>query len=116
MENRRRDRRHLYGRRAPHCERRSGAEQGHCKLRIMTIVNIAAYKFLPLTDLRPRRSRLQSLCRQASLKGTILLSHEGINLFVAGEAAGIEQLLGELRSWPGLEDLQPKRSENDHQP
>jgi len=82
----------------------------------MTIVNIAAYQFLPLTDLRPRRSRLQSLCRHANLKGTILLSHEGINLFVAGEAAGIGQLLAELRSWPGLEDLQPKRSENDHQP
>jgi len=82
----------------------------------MTIVNIAAYKFLPLTDLRSLRTRLQSLCKDASLKGTILLSHEGINLFVAGTAPGIAQLLAELRSWPGLEDLQPKRSETDHQP
>jgi UPF0176 protein len=82
----------------------------------MAIVNIAAYKFLPLTDLRSRRSRLQSLCKHANLKGTILLSHEGINLFVAGEAPGIDALLAELRSWPGLEDLQPKFSENDHQP
>jgi len=82
----------------------------------MTIVNIAAYKFLPLTDLRSRRTRLQSICKDAHLKGTILLSHEGINLFVAGEAPGIEQLLAELRSWQGLEDLQPKLSETDHQP
>ncbi|MBS0421167.1 MAG: sulfurtransferase [Proteobacteria bacterium] len=82
----------------------------------MTIVNIAAYRFLPLTDLRARRSLLQSLCKQADLKGTILLSHEGINLFVAGEASGIGQLLAELRRWPGLADLQPKFSENDHQP
>jgi UPF0176 protein len=82
----------------------------------MTIVNIAAYKFLPLTDLRSRRACLQSLCKDADLKGTILLSHEGINLFVAGAARGIERLLGELRSWPGLDDLKPKFSENDQQP
>jgi UPF0176 protein len=82
----------------------------------MTIVNIAAYRFLPLTELRSLRARLQVLCKGASLKGTILLSHEGINLFVAGAAHGIEQLLFELRSWHGLEDLQPKFSETDHQP
>jgi len=80
------------------------------------IVNIAAYKFLPLSDLKPARTRLQALCKAASLKGTILLSPEGINLFVAGAAAGIEQLLTELRGWSGLEDLAPKVSETDHQP
>src|SRR3569833_1097666 len=85
-------------------------------MRTMRIVNIAAYKFLPLTDLRSLRARLQTLCRDADLKGTILLSHEGINLFVAGVAANIERLLAELRSWPGLADLQPKLSETDHQP
>jgi RluA family pseudouridine synthase len=80
------------------------------------IVNIAAYKFLPLSDLRSVRGRLQTLCKGAQLKGTILLSPEGINLFVAGTAPGIEQLLAELRSWPGLADLQPKVSTTDHQP
>ena len=65
------------------------------------ILNIAAYKFLPLAELRPLRSRLLALCREADLKGTILLSPEGINLFVAGRAAGIERLLGALRSCPG---------------
>jgi UPF0176 protein len=80
------------------------------------ILNIAAYKFLPLADLRALRSRLQALCKDADLKGTILLSPEGINLFVAGEAPGIERLLTQLRSWPGLGGLQPKVSETDHQP
>jgi UPF0176 protein len=50
------------------------------------------------------------------LKGTILLSHEGINLFVAGESEKIGLLLAELRGWPGLADLDPKVSETDHQP
>jgi len=80
------------------------------------ILNIAAYKFLPLSALKPLRSRLQALCKDADLKGTILLSPEGINLFVAGAADGIERLLRELRSWPGLEDLAPKVSATADQP
>ncbi|MDB6023141.1 MAG: rluA [Pedosphaera sp.] len=80
------------------------------------IVNIAAYKFVSLPDLRLLRARLLALCRGWELKGTILLSAEGINLFVAGEAEKINLLLAELRSWPGLADLQPKVSETDHQP
>lgn len=83
---------------------------------IVSIVNIAAYKFLRLTDLQARRARLQALCGGWDLKGTILLSPEGINLFVAGAAAAVESLLAELRSWPGLGDLQPKYSETDQQP
>jgi UPF0176 protein len=80
------------------------------------IVNIAAYKFLPLSDLPARRARLLQRCKAWELKGTILLSPEGINLFVAGAGEQIELLLGELRAWPGLADLQPKVSETQHQP
>lgn len=80
------------------------------------VVNIAAYKFLPLHDLKSLRTRLQKLCAEAELKGSILLSPEGINLFVAGGEPQIDRLLAELRSWPGLADLQPKFSYTDHQP
>ena len=80
------------------------------------ILNLAAYKFVTLTDLRCLRARLLALCKSWELKGTILLSHEGINLFVAGLPDQINHLLAELRSWPGLADLQPKFSETDHQP
>ena len=78
--------------------------------------NIAAYKFVELPELRSLRARLLALCRGWELKGTILLSVEGINLFVAGEREKIDRLLAELRSLPGLADLQPKVSETDHQP
>ena len=80
------------------------------------IVNIAAYKFVSLPDLRMLRARLLALCRSWELKGTILLSVEGINLFVAGAAEKIDLLLAELRSWSGLSDLQPKVSQTEHQP
>jgi len=80
------------------------------------IANISAYRFAPLTELKPLRERLASICKSAGLKGTILLSTEGINLFVAGERAAVEQLVAEIRLVPGLEDLAPKYSESDEQP
>ena len=80
------------------------------------IVNIAAYKFVSLPDLRSLRTRLLALCKGWELKGTILLSVEGINLFVAGERGKIDLLLTELRSLPGLADFPVKVSETDHQP
>ena len=80
------------------------------------IVNIAAYKFVALRDLRVLRAKLLALCKGWGLKGTILLSAEGINLFVAGTAESVRLLLAELRSWPGLEDFQTKVSETEEQP
>jgi len=80
------------------------------------IANIAAYKFAKLPELRSLRARLLAQCRSWELKGTILLSVEGINLFVAGEREKIDLLLAELRTISGLEDLTPKFSETDHQP
>ncbi len=81
-----------------------------------TFSNIAAYKFAHLTELRSLRARLLALCKSWNLKGTILLSVEGINLFVAGAPSKIDLLLLELRSVPGLEQLEVKLSESDHQP
>jgi RluA family pseudouridine synthase len=80
------------------------------------ITNIAAYKFANLTDLKSLRERLISQCKSWGLKGTILLSTEGINLFIAGPQEAVEKLLTELRSIPGLEDLTPKYSDSEDQP
>src|SRR5215212_8431742 len=48
------------------------------------VVNIAGYQFVPLTDLPALRERLLAKSKASGLKGTILLSSEGINVFVAG--------------------------------
>lgn len=80
------------------------------------VTNIAAYKFAPLADLKPLRERLLARCRGWDLKGTILLSTEGINLFVAGARPEIDALAAELRGIGGLGDLAPKYSESAHQP
>jgi UPF0176 protein len=81
-----------------------------------SVTNISAYRFAHLQELKPLRDRLRTLCDEWRLRGTILLSTEGINLFVAGGATEIEQLLALLRAVPGLEDLQPKVSISSEQP
>jgi RluA family pseudouridine synthase len=82
----------------------------------MSFTNIAAYAFAPLEDLVPRRHGLLRTCRDRGLKGTILLSPEGINLFVAGSRESIDLLLADVRAIPGLHDIPVKFSESEHQP
>ena len=80
------------------------------------IVNIAAYKFFRWDNLEPRRDELKSLCKLLALKGTILISGEGINLFLAGARDSIESFLTRLRSMPELVDIAIKESLTDYQP
>jgi len=81
-----------------------------------TITNISTYRFTPLSGLKELREELVRDCRSWNLKGTILLSTEGINLFVAGAGGDIDRLMAKLHSIPGLEGLEPKVSLSDHQP
>jgi UPF0176 protein len=78
--------------------------------------NIAGYKFAPLSDLKMLRTHLLARCKEWNLKGTILLSTEGINLFLAGSPDQTQSLIRYLRALEGLADLQVKISESDHQP
>ncbi len=82
----------------------------------MPVVNISAYRFAPLEGLKPLRERLIAASREWGLRGTILLSTEGINLFVAGPRAEIDRLLELLQTVPGLESLEPKVSESRERP
>src|SRR5262245_18412767 len=80
------------------------------------IVNNAAYKFVPLDNLPQRRKDLRQVCADMDLKGTILLSPEGINLFVAGTRPQVNYILAELRRDRLLEGLTVKESFNQRQP
>ncbi|HQR08926.1 MAG TPA: pseudouridine synthase [Gemmatales bacterium] len=81
-----------------------------------SFTNIAAYQFAELTEIKALKQELLGLCKGWELKGTILLSEEGINLFVAGSAESIDLLLARLRRIPGLESLPVKVSLSDDQP
>jgi UPF0176 protein len=80
------------------------------------VLNLAGYKFAPLDHLPELRARLLDFCLAHDLRGTILLSPEGINFFVAGQREQANGLLAELRAVPGLEDLAPKESASAEQP
>ena len=74
------------------------------------IFNIAAYKFVSLENLEQRRLALLEQTQAQALKGTILLTPEGINLFLAGTQENIDQFLVWLRQDPAFADLEVKYS------
>jgi UPF0176 protein len=80
------------------------------------ILNISAYRFVPLAGLPTLRERLFEAAGRRGLKGTVLLAEEGINLFLAGAAEHIRAWLDELRGQPGLAGLQAKESWSGTQP
>ncbi len=76
----------------------------------MSILNVAFYRFAKLENLSQMRETLLAEAESLGLKGTILLSPEGINGFLAGQEEPTDRFLSGLRKIPGLEDLIAKRS------
>ena len=82
----------------------------------LPILNIAAYRFVPLHDLPALRQRLLEKALQSDLMGTVLLAEEGINLCLAGPEAGVNAWLAVLRSDARFADLAVKQSWSAVQP
>ena len=82
------------------------------------ILNIAAYKFVELADKRliQLKKELKSLSKKNNLKGTILLSKEGINLFLAGTKKDLEIFWECLVYHTEFSGLTYKASLSDRQP
>ncbi|MBZ1349662.1 sulfurtransferase [Alcaligenaceae bacterium LF4-65] len=80
------------------------------------IINIAAYKFVGLADLEQRKAEVLLQAQALALKGTVLLTSEGINLFLAGSQAGIEGFLAWLRTDVAFADLEVKYSNSQEVP
>lgn len=82
----------------------------------MSIINIAAYKFTALADPADLRIAFKTRCDALGLKGTILLSPEGINLFLAGEPADIEAFKAFLADDARFQGMVYKESQSAAQP
>lgn len=82
----------------------------------MHIENIASYKFIALNELPTLRAQLLALCEALQLKGTILLSEEGINLTLAGTPTNMAAFKTELTADPRFADLVFKISYSGFQP
>jgi len=61
------------------------------------ILNIAAYLFVSLDNLLELRTKILDECNARQLKGTILLTGEGINMFLAGDESELRGFLDWLR-------------------
>ncbi len=80
------------------------------------ILNISAYRFVKLDRVEERRVELLRSCKSLGLRGTILLSSEGLNMFLAGKPESIEAFLTQLRRDPAFADLATKDSYSETQP
>jgi UPF0176 protein len=74
------------------------------------VLNISSYLFVELDDLSALRSSIEAQACARSLKGTVLLAREGINLFLAGETTQVRSMVSWLKQDQRLAGLQTKDS------
>ena len=82
----------------------------------MQILNIAAYKFVPLNGLEGLQAALRATLAAGQLKGTVLLAEEGINLFLAAPRPAMDDFFTWFRQDARFADLVVKESWSAVQP
>jgi UPF0176 protein len=82
----------------------------------MSILNIAAYRFVSLNALPELQTAVRLALDGSNIRGTVLLAEEGINLFLAGEAAALQLFLAWLRKDSRFTALEAKESWSEAQP
>ncbi len=80
------------------------------------IVNIAGYRFVNLGDRDDLRQPFREITKELGLKGTILLSSNGINFFLAGTQESIDKYIFFLNKDPRFQDIPLHISYTDYQP
>jgi UPF0176 protein len=74
------------------------------------ILNISTYRFVHIDDPEGLKTQLKARAEALALKGTILIAHEGINLFLAGPGLQVQAFMTALRLDPRFADLPTKDS------
>jgi UPF0176 protein len=82
----------------------------------MRFINLAGYKFVRLDGLPELRAGFKECCGSLGLKGTILLSPEGINVFVAGSEAAVTRFKAFVHADSRFAGLRFKKSVSASQP
>ncbi len=75
--------------------------------------NISAYRFVDLPDYEEMRIPLRQFCNRLGIKGTILLSHEGINIFLSAPREKIDDFLDYLQKDERFTNITVKYSESE---
>ncbi len=80
------------------------------------ILNISAYKFVDIDEPQALREPWLARALDEGLRGTILLSPEGVNLFLAGPESSVRAFVGFMHQDARFADIAPKESWSDTQP
>lgn len=85
---------------------------------MLSIINITAYRFVQLSaNILPKlQISIKSKAKELGLKGTVLLSVEGINLFISGENDAISTFHNFLNAYRYFQNLEFKKSFSNFQP
>lgn len=75
-----------------------------------SVLNISCYLFVGIEQPELLRDRLHAHAESLGLKGTVLIAEEGINLFLAGDAAAVREWVDALRADARFAALVPKDS------
>jgi UPF0176 protein len=79
-------------------------------------LNLSAYRFAEVPDTAALCGRLHGLAQAAGLRGTVILAHEGINLFLAGEEGALRGWLEQLCEDARFAAIDVKESWSNEQP
>ncbi len=82
----------------------------------LPVLNISAYLFTEISDTAALREACHAQASAHSLKGTVLIAEEGINLFLAGPAQAVRDFVSWLQQDPRLASVTPKESWSATQP
>ena len=75
--------------------------------------NISAYKFLDMPEFEELREPLKEFCDSHGIYGTILLSPEGINIFLSAPRDKIDIFVEHIKSDERFSDIWVKYSESE---
>ena len=82
----------------------------------LDVLNIAGYKFEPLSDIDSLVREFQSVCDDLELKGSVYLSPNGINFSLAGSEEAIDQYLLFMEHDRRFLDIPLKKTYSETQP
>ena len=82
----------------------------------LDVLNIAGYKFEPLSDIDSLVREFQSVCDDLELKGSVYLSPNGINFSLAGSEEAIDQYLLFMEQDRRFLDIPLKKTYSETQP
>jgi len=80
------------------------------------VINISGYKFTRIYDTKALLAVLRERLGALGLKGSIVLSHEGINVMLAGDRAQIDGFYTLIKSDSRFASISFKESHSEYQP